>query len=255
MGKYENPMIYGGTGSPQSIYEDSTVKRHEVGARGFLPDGRVFYYARNGAVALEAGKIVMSEVNTSAYVDLAVDTPAVGDTQFEITTGASAMTALGTSADPEFENGLAVVSSGTTGASFSYPIIGHDDIGTTATGTVYLGAPIVEAFNADATVTVNKSPWADVLIAAAAQAHMVCGVPLCDVTASTAAAPVYHWVQTWGLAGVWHDAATAAGAALTSGTTAGQVEITAGTDQIIGVNLVAPTAAADYGPVFLSIAP
>lgn len=56
-----HPILSNGQGSPQGIYEELIVTatnqtraegHHPVGTRAYLDDGRVYYYASNGATAL-----------------------------------------------------------------------------------------------------------------------------------------------------------------------------------------------------------
>ena len=120
------PIIHGGMGSPQGIWDTGATAHHPVGARGYLPDGRVYYYARNsGAAALAAGKPVMSELALANNDNLAVNTALAGDTSVTITSGTP------TASANDFAEGYLCVVDGTSEGR-SYKISTHPDITATA---------------------------------------------------------------------------------------------------------------------------
>jgi hypothetical protein len=94
-----NPRIPNGAGSPHSIYQVSTTQWHKVGQRGFLDDGRIFYYTRNtGASALDVGKLTVARDPVANHSNLATTTNSlvVGQRNIivgAITPGATAITA------------------------------------------------------------------------------------------------------------------------------------------------------------------
>lgn len=236
------PILHNGQGSAQGIWDESEDPQYAVGTRGSLEDGRVFYYAKNAGTALVAGNLVMSEVITAQFEDLAVDTHVVGDTTINITTGTTAVTAN------EYAGGyLCVIDD--TGEGLTYKIASHPAVAATTAGAFAIVDPINVAFAAGTTVCLVKNPWQDVVIAGSGHVHMACGVPQMAVTAN-----YYFWCQTWGVTCAWQDAATAIGAALQSGTTAGQVEVNDGAAQYLGTVLYTGTIGENQ-PVFLQIAP
>jgi len=94
-----------------------------------------------------------------------------------------------------------------------------------------------------------------VVIAGTNQDHFAVGISNVAVPAGTTN-PQHFWCQTWGVASVWQDEASANGSALSSGSTAGQVELADATsDQIVGQVLHVVATIADYTPTFLTIAP
>jgi len=188
----------------------------------------------------------MSEVALVANDNLAVNTASIGDTSVTITSGTA------TASANDFAGGYLVVVDD-TGEGITYKIASHPAITATASIVISLVDPINVAFAAATTVSLVKNPWQDVVIAAAAQAHFAAGIPQCAV-GSGATTKQYFWCQTWGISAGWADAATAVGAAVTSGTTPGQIEIQGGTDQQIGVQYLTAIDTENQ-PVFLTIAP
>lgn len=247
------PFLVSGRQSDQSIWEVAasiTGKGglHPVGTRAVLPDGRVFYYARNSGSAIVAGQLLQTPDQDAQNSDLAVATDVVGSSTITPTLGSTA------AVNDEFEGGYAIVNSGTAGEGpgLTLPIISNPAAAGSATIALTPAAPLPLTFNADVTVTLLKSPWADVVIAGANQDHFACGVSNVAVPAGSTN-PQYFWCQTWGVCGTWQDAATANGSALASGTTAGRVEIRgADGDQCVGM-LFEAGVDGDYSPTFLTI--
>lgn len=250
------PYLTNGRQSSQSIFEVASAAGttasfrggalHRVGTRGMLPDGRVFYYARSTGAAIAAGKLLQTPDQDAQFNDLAVGTIDAGATTINPTLGSTAAIA------DEFQGGYAITNSGTLAAGLCLPIASHAAGAGSAALTITLDEPNPVLFHADTTVTLQKNPWADVIIAGANQDHFACGVsPIAVVSGATN--PQYFWCQTWGVAAVWQDAATANGSLMASGTTSGQIEIRgAAGDQAVGMNLQVGVDG-DYTPVFLLI--
>jgi len=245
-----HPILTAGVASNQSIYEVTASPRHRVGTRAQTSDGRTFYYARTqDAAALAPGKLIMSEVVVANNANINPSAAAaVGATSVALTLGGSS-TYDETS---DFEGGYLVVNDA-TGEGRVYSINYNSTVSAGTALTVYLDDAIETALTTSSEVTLVKNPWADVVIAAAGHVHFAAGVPLVTV-GSAASVPQFFWAQTWGVCGVWDDAATAIGAVLQSGTTAGQVEVGDGAAQPVGVQLYTGVDG-EYYPKFLTIAP
>ena len=243
------PRVTNGHGSLQGIRDETTDAEHAVGTRGVLDDGRVFYYARNSGAALAPGKLVMAELAVTAAMDnLSVNKAQPGDTTLAITTK------TGTSSANDYAEGYCVVVDDTS-EGLTYKIKRHPATTASTEFTFALYDPIHVVFGDNTTVTLIKNPWMDTVIAAAAQAHLAVGIPQFTVSAGSGSeGPYYYWCQTWGVSAAWHEATEAQGLALSSGATAGQVEIHVTTDQQIGVNMVTGVNE-EYQPIFLTIAP
>ena len=246
---YETPILTAGGASNQTIREAVTTPRHDVGTRAQTSDGRVFYYSRTSdSNVLAAGQLVMSEVIIANHANIAVSSAAaVGATSVAVTLGGSESLVK-----DAYQGGYLVVND-VDGEGRTYRIAGNAATSSTTAATLDLSDEIETALTTNSQVTILKNPWMDVVEAAAGHVHFVCGVPQFAVPAGDTDAQ-YFWAQTWGVSALEDDAATAIGAVLQSGTTAGQVEVGDGAAQPIGVQLFTGVAT-EYYPKFLTIAP
>lgn len=290
-----NPIVFGGYASPQSIYEEygvaatnqsRAVGHHPVGTRGYLPDGRVFYYATNGAVALTAGSLLIgSALSRSGNHDKIV----LEDSSGNWSAGKSSRILL-TQSDVdtsdiitnEYADGYVAFENAAGQGGHIYKIRGHTECDASGTSTT-LGAlfdlydPLVGAAAATDEITLCRNRHDRVIASTTAEEELPVGVAPRAVTASTALATdvttteaatttYFFWAQTWGPAAVEVDDTTVAlGIAVTSGVTAKQViaaTLAEGTpntgfDQIqLGVGMVpAAAAAGDFVIVDLRICP
>ena len=250
-----HPYLVNGRQSDQSIYEVAASEVggtgiHPVGTRASLEDGRAFYYARSKGAAIDVGKLLTAELATDEFHELAVGTPAVGDTAFTITTKNTAVTIN------EYAEGYAMIIDD-TGEGYSYKIKSHPLAGTTASCILTLHETVQVALGSGATVEMVKPLWSDVIIAPTGFAHVPAGIAVTPIIAGTSN-PQFFWCQTWGMAAVWTDEAVSIGEAVISGVdTAGQVSTqNAVVENVVGygVSLVA-AADGEYNPTFLTIAP
>ncbi len=244
------PILPNGLGADQGIWDLATSDGWAVGTRAWLPDGRVYYYARSSQSSIiVAGHMTQSELVSVDWDDLAVNTAVVGDTSLDITPVGSA-----TFSANDLAEGYVTVNSGTTGAGIAYKIKSHPATTGATEVAIELYDGIAVAFNADTTVTVQKNPWMDTIVSASGAAYFSTGVPNIAVPAGNTTAQ-YYWCQTWGFAAVAHDDTSAAGDCLMSGsTTAGEVQVATAQFQKLGVNFFLAVAG-DFNPTFLTIAP
>lgn len=211
-----NPIMPNGLGSPQSIYSASTVKRHEVGARGFLPDGRVFYYARNtSASILAAGELMVRPDIVPNHGNLATVTTAlvVGSPKVgAITLGATLMTAN------QYADGyMAVVDGG--GQGHLYKVKSHSAVASAGTlSDLVLFDEIAVVSDAGTEVSLIPNAYDNPSQSDVDQLDIPVGVPTFAIPAGDTTTQ-YGWLQTWGECPVLCDAAVAALAqAVTIGT-------------------------------------
>lgn len=246
------PILQNGLATSQGIWDIVTSAVVPVGTRAHLNDGRVYYYARSSQSSIIiAGHLTQAELNSVDFDDLAVNNSdgAVGDLTIRVTPVGSA-----TFSENDLAGGYMTVNSGTTGQGISYKILSHPATTGATEFTLTLVDPINVVFNDDATVTVNKNPWMDTIVAATGAAYFSTGVPNVAVPAGNTTAQFY-WCQTWGFCAVAHDLTSAAGDCLMSGsTTAGEVEVATAQFQKVGVNFFLAVAG-DFNPTFLTIAP
>jgi len=177
-------------------------KFHALGQKMELPDGRVFRYARASATAIVAGKLYhgkAGEANTAQIMSLAVaGTNAVGDTDIVVTIPAG--TALGANV---FDDGyLFTASSIGTGIGHVYRIESASSCAAGSTTTVKLkgNETVHVAPNASTTVGLRKNPYDELLLNTA---NTVGTNTLAGVSAASAAASAYCWIQRRGPAAVY----------------------------------------------------
>jgi hypothetical protein len=118
-----------------------------------------------------------------------------------------------------------------------------------------LAEPLVIALTTSSVVSLVYNPWFGVLVAPAAAAEIVVGVPEFTVTAATATVNQYFWAKTKGIASVLSDGVIGKGSqAIQSASVIGAavVEGTSAVTQRLGW---APEATVDtkYDPLFLNI--
>lgn len=244
------PVLPNGLGSPQGIWDVSTNQIHKIGTRGFMPDGRVYYYARQSSSnAIVAGNVLSAEAISADWDDEATDTHVVGDTYINVTPSGTK-----TYAENELAEGYIFVNSGTTGAGLTYRIKSNAATSAATEVSLYIYDPVAVAFNADTTATVGKNPWMDPIIMPTTGGGLAVGVSNIAVPAGNTTKQ-YFWCQTWGPAAVTAGAANAIGDALMPDTTtAGETLIATAGNQIVGIALFTGENA-HHGPTFLMIAP
>ena len=216
------PVIYG-----IHPHKTSTEQKHPLGSLGLMNDGRSYRYAQAAtAAALAPGMICIAPAITTNHEDLAVNTFAVGDRSITVTVGGTAIAA------EEYQEGFVNVTD-ETGQGIMYKIkniptsAGSEDV------TVDLEEPIRVAAHADATVTLYRNKYRDIVVSASSKAAVPVGVP--NVTI---AADYYGWVQVGGPCSVLNDETTTAvaGTPVTIGAvTVGAVEpLAAATEPYVG---------------------
>ena len=251
-----HPYLTNGRQSTQGIHDVSSAgtgvlagAAHQVGTRAVLEDGRVFYYARSSGAAIAAGVMLQMPDVAATLIAEAITTEVAGVSALSITL-TTGITAL----ENEFAGGYVCVTND-TGEGQTLPIKSHLPIADNTEFECNIEGTLPLTLGVGAVVTLLKNPWAEVIITGGAQDHFCVGVSNVAVPAGTTN-PQNFWCQTWGVASVWQDETSANGSALSSGTTAGQVELADATsDQIVGQVLHVVTTIADYTPTFLTIAP
>jgi hypothetical protein len=230
--------------SSTEVSATSAYKTNRIGAEAYTADGRQYRYILNGAVALAAGKTVNAIARIANHTTITVQTPAaIGDQSVKITLGATLATA------DQYADGFLVVKD-STGVGQTFGIAGNTATASAGVITVFLKEPIVTALTTSSIVSLVNNPWNAVVVAPAAAAEFVVGVPQVPIAAS-----VYGWVQTGGIASVLSDGIITKGAgAIQSASVIGAatIELAATVTQRIGL---APEATVDtkYDPLYLQI--
>jgi hypothetical protein len=168
-----------------SVYKESASQEFALGTRLELWDGRVFRYAKNGAVALGAGKMTQSVGPTAHHENIATGVvSAIGATTVGIATTLSTAMVLN-----EYAEGWLVINDA-TGEGQCYQIKGND-AGTT--GNIYLWDGLVVALATTSEFTLIRNRHRGVVVFPTTAASTAAGVPLIAVTAA-----YYFWAQVKG---------------------------------------------------------
>lgn len=80
-----DPIVLG-----QELFSSSATPVHPIGAKATDGEGRIFRYAKAGAVALVAGNVLQAPAEISAHYGCSVLAAAIGATSITITPGATA---------------------------------------------------------------------------------------------------------------------------------------------------------------------
>lgn len=229
----------------QGVYETSSEQLHLLGTRVEVGE-RVFHYAKAGGVALAASKLNQGAVPVSDHLKcILATTAAVGDMRLKITLNGTTVAAINL-----YSEGYINLDNGGGGYG-GYKIKAHPAFGAGDSQYVNLYDPIQVALTASMYATLTKNPWKDVVVMPTTKTSIPIGVNLVAVTAA-----YYFWAQTWGPCSCLLGAGPASigEALMASGATAGSL-ITATAGYPVVGNLMRAEAAADYGLVFLTIAP
>ena len=225
------PIVTGGHGQNQGIYDIFTVPEVTVGTRAYLLDGRVFYYVFNHTTtALTAGELLVTATVTPNHHDQTVNAAGdftLGRLDVTLNPGATAIVLQ------EYEEGMCFFSDG-TGEPQIFKIKSHAGNAGSAQSAATLFDPVDTGAAGATTISLVRNKWMNPQQSNTTVSEIPIGVPLKTITAATTAATAtakvvdgqYGWVQTWGPCPVLCDeAVTAEGVAITIGSsTAGAVE-------------------------------
>lgn len=230
----------------QSIYEESVEARHTIGDSCLLPDGRVFYYAKNGAVALAAGYMCTQPANVANHRKCALAATAlVGARRVSVTLGATALAAN------FYAGGFLHISLG-TGLGGVFKVRSHLAIGSAGTGWFELYDPLPVALTAATSyATLSRNPWDTIVVyPATTSIGPAVGVPLIPMTIG-----YYGWLQTWGPAALNCITTMTIGQPVGVSATAGAgLTLGAFTTSAWGV-VMNPNLTTEHSLVYLTIAP
>lgn len=182
-------------------------------------DGRVFKFAKIGAVAAVAGSVYQSPVVVPNHLAQTPAAAAVGATSVVITTlGATAAT------ENQYAEGWLQVDT-TPGNGIMYGINSHLANAGSAALTVNLEKDdaIQVALTTASRVGLIMNPYSAIIITPTTATGIIVGVPLV-----AAAISAYCWIQTWGPCPVLINGTPGNGVAVVNGaTTAGSVDVAA----------------------------
>lgn len=227
--------------SGSDILKITATKSFPLGTRGFTRDGRAFRYAKNGATALKAGRLVQSAVPLAGELLLGTGTTKLkaNSTKVNVMSTSHSATGILVTRNTYADGYLYLGTSSTAKGCGQYAQIKVQS-SCPATSVVkipiefysgdgfYSGTSVIGSTNAS--VHIIKNPYDSVIVKPAGlQTSMCVGVPVRPVTAS-----YYFWVQTWGPCPVKStgiiDVGNAAGPS-SDATNAGQVDGVTDTDK------------------------
>lgn len=208
---FDGPLL-----SASDTWTTSASLQHRLGMRAQTTDGRVFYYCRNGGVAMVAGSVYQSSAPVANHLALTPAAAGIGATQVTITLGATAAIAN------QYGEGYMQVDL-TPGNGIMYGVCSHPAIASSGTGVFTLcpDESIQVALTGSSRVGLIANPYADLIVVPTTATAIVAGVPL-------VAAPIGHycWVQTWGPCPVLINGTPGVGTSVVaSATTAGAVDV------------------------------
>lgn len=246
-----HPIVHGGVGSPQSIYQVSTNPHHRIGTRGYANDGRIFYYGRNTTSgAIDRGKLCARPELVPNHENMATDESLVAVGSNVLPAGAVTPGATAVAANAYAEGYLVVTDAGSEG--LIYKVRSNTAFtSATADGEIVLYDDIAIAFDANTTVSLIKNAYDSPQLSPVDQQDVLVGVPTFTLPIGNVTTQ-YGWFQTWGECAIWSDEAVATvGQAIVTGTgTAGQVEeddtaTTVSQEPLVGYN-VTPLVESEY---------
>lgn len=229
----------------QSIYEESSVALHSFGDCCVLPGGRIFTYCKNGAVALDNGKVVQGAVPLPNHLNRPLAASAVvGATKVYVGFGATPAVAN------YYAEGYLHFNDAAPEGTY-YKVKSHLAIAGSDSVYINLYDPLVKVATittSEVTLTKAKEDNVVILPNAGATAAIV-GVPIVDITIGYC-----FWAQTYGPCAVLGQGTLVIGQLVGIGGTAdGAVgPVTAHTTAIIG-EVMQVNASTEYSFIFLKI--
>jgi len=238
-------------------YDQSETQKCPLGTRLAMADGRVFRYAKNGAVALAAGNVVQSAVPIVQFSNATDGLRATAG----LTAGSKVLTANSTAgaasaAADLFADGFLGVAVG-SGSGHVYQVKSHTAAASNASFTINLHDPLKVAINSQSSLGLIQNLYKNVVVS---PASMQTGITL-GITPTAITANYYFWLQTWGICAALGggNVTTAGYAVMPSTSTAGALNSTGlatatGVCKEIGQQLTTSTAAGTQF-VYITLAP
>lgn len=178
----------------QAPWEQSLTQKYALGASFTADDGRVWHYAKVGAVAIAAGELQQSAAfagsTATVQTDITPTAAAIGATTVVATLATDA------AVKDLFADGWCSVSDGgaAIGQGEYYKIVGNKAAGAGAAMTFTLNRPLVTAWTSSTRLALSTNLYKSVI-----------QVPVTTVTGFAVGVPniamdigYYGWLQTWG---------------------------------------------------------
>jgi hypothetical protein len=192
-------------GPENAIYDTTTDKRGFFGQRMAPDSERVFRYARNGAVALEAGTLVQAPQQERFHTNLTVAAAAaVGKAKVTLTNKSVLI-----ERDQYLEGFLYINDVG--GQGYMYRVKTHPKAEISASCVVEIRGNLIVALTTSSQATLVTHPYDQVVPSWKEPSDAALGVAACAVAANE-----YFWVQTWGPAAVLQEGSLFPGKAVSA---------------------------------------
>lgn len=213
------------SGVGQILHSSSATPAHAPGTRVTSNDGRVYRYAKAGAVDLVAGNAIQAPAPVANHLNTTAVAAAVGDLALTSALGATAATA------GQYSGGWAVISTG-PGNGYAYRIAGHAAVLSSGNITVALEDPVQVALTTSSRIDFYANDYVGVI-----------QTPVTTLTGAVVGGAVYPvtaaqwgWIQTRGTFAGLIDGTPAVGQALSCpGAVAGGFAINSGTLPIVAM--------------------
>lgn len=180
--------------SENQVYDIGAGQSWPLGTRAYAPDGRVFRYALNSAVALTIGKLVRRPEKTLGHGNLTVAAAAaLGATEFTVTL------TLAETAFDEYKDGLVYVND-VTGQGNLYGVVGNSLTNKEGTLTININVPLKIALTTSSQVSLIKNRYNGVRVTELTPNERTLGSCVVAVPASN-----YFWAQVAGPAVILQD--------------------------------------------------
>lgn len=198
----------------QGLFDVSATALERVGTIRTLDDGRKFAYAKNGAVALVAGKLCQSAAPVANHLNIAVAAAAaVDDSTITVTLGATAASVN------DYQNGF-LHTNDAAGEGFIYKVKSHPAANASASLVLTLYDKVRFALTTASEATLTKHPEKDVILCPTTLTSQPIGVPVVDVAIDN-----FFWIQGAGPCAVLTDGVVVVGeTVVASNGVAGAVE-------------------------------
>ena len=235
----ESPKLF-----VQGLFEQSTTEKQKLGTVRKLSDGRVFVYAKVGAVGLAAGKLCQAPVQVADHLNIAVASAApIGARKVTVTLGATAAT------KDQYKDGFLYVNGG-TGAGCAYKIKAHPAADASAFLKVSLYDKIRVALATTSKVTLFSNPFNGTIVHPTPTTAALVGIPQIVVTAA-----YYYWSLVKGMTPCLIDRTPAINEHLIpSGSVDGAVEVDAAASVVQRIGTVLNTGVdTEYKMIQLAI--
>jgi len=232
----------------------TSAQRLPLGTRMVTADGRVYRYAKAGALDLAIGKLMQEcVVATDHLKDLVPAAAVIGATAVTLTNGAST-----TITADLYKEGYLFVNN-EAGEGQICKIKSHPAIAVNVAGVITLEDEdaLTVALTTASRIGLRKNAYDGALI----NPTTATGIPI-GVTPGAIAATRYGWLQTWGPCNVLTNGAVLVGKTVSpGGTTPGSVDVyplnsgdNNGQEPVVGY-VMSVGATTEYSLVFLTLAP